>query len=169
MLVLYPSGLLISPSKVMDTDCCELTLILPFTTFSQGELEKAKSAMDELQGLKEGTLFSGREISGADSQKICVMEELRTWDTGVLGFPPSRTQLLPLCHSPFLLLSLLCQSSLPQGSVPMLLPLKPTALPTTGVFHLCIRAQLDSELVFEISNNLITFINSILLRLSQSY
>lgn len=60
----------------------------------------------------------------------------------------------------------------PQFPSPWVCPnahLKPAALPTTGVFHLCMRAQLDSELVFEISNNLITFINSILLRLSQSY
>lgn len=47
VLVLHPSGLFISLSKVKDTDCCELTLTLPFSTFSQGELEKAKSAMDE--------------------------------------------------------------------------------------------------------------------------
>lgn len=34
-------SLFISLNKVMDTDCCELTLTLPFTTFSQGKLEKA--------------------------------------------------------------------------------------------------------------------------------
>lgn len=92
------------------------------------------------------------------------MEESRTW-----GWAP---QFHPICPGPSCcpsaaLLSLLL--SLPRGCVPVLLHLKPTALPATGGFHLCIRAQLDSELVFEISNNLITFINSILLRLSQSY
>lgn len=95
------------------------------------------------------------------------MEESRTW-----GWGPWFHTICPgpgCCPSAALLsLLLLCCSSLPCGCVPML-HLKPTALPTTGAFHLCIRAQLDSELVFEISNNLITFINSILLRLSQSY
>lgn len=47
------SALLISLSKVKDTDCCELTLTLPFT-FCQGELEKPKVPWGEFQGLKEG-------------------------------------------------------------------------------------------------------------------
>lgn len=98
------------------------------------------------------------------------MKGLRTW-----GWGPWFHTVCPgpsCCPSPTLLsllCTLLCHISLPRGCVPALLHLKPTALPTTGVFHLCIKAQLDSELVFEISNNLITFINSILLRLSQSY
>lgn len=45
------------------------------------------------------TLFPGREVSGADPQRNCVMEESRTWGWG--PWFHARTQLLPLCPSPF--------------------------------------------------------------------
>lgn len=78
VLGLYLSGLLLSLSKGPATDCCELTLTLPFTAFSRGELEKGRSAMGEFQGSREGTSLSdGREVSGADPQRNCVIEESR--------------------------------------------------------------------------------------------
>lgn len=89
------------------------------------------------------------------------MVKSRGWDVGVLDFAPSaQDPLLPLTscvghHR--------CRRVLTLGHP------QPTALPTPGDLHLCIEAQLDPGLVFEISSNLITFINSILLRLSQSY